>query len=95
MDEMLFTNIDISGAILAFIFTNLAQDQAFQDKLRHEVLAEKASSTVEAYISKQDTLLHYAILESMRVTPSMRMFRPRPGLCLLFLPTPKSRPLFD
>ncbi|RAQ53733.1 cytochrome P450 monooxygenase [Aspergillus flavus] len=73
LDEMLFTNIDITGSILALIFQHLAKDQAMQKKLRAEISAHRAQPgyTVGDYISKQNTLLHFSLLESIRVTPAM------------------------
>ena len=76
LDEMLFTNIDITGSILAFIFQHLAKDQTMQKKLRAEISTPRAQPgyTVGDYIGKQDTLLHFSLLESIHVTPAMCTF---------------------
>lgn len=70
---MLFANIDITGSIIAFIFVNLASNVAFQDKLRAEIKEQKQDKNYDyqTYITKQDTLLHYLTLESLRTTPAM------------------------
>jgi hypothetical protein len=70
---MLFTNIDITGSILALILKNLAKDQGFQEKLRGEIALQRSSPSygVADYIAKQNTFLHYVTMESIRVTPSM------------------------
>ena len=74
---MLFTNIDITGSILALILKNLAEDREFQKKLRGEIAQQKSSPSygVADYIAKQNTFLHYVIMESIRVTPSMCEYR--------------------
>jgi hypothetical protein len=73
---MLFSNIEITGSILAFTLINLAKNCAFQRKLLEEIRAkeEVRGYDVEEYVARQDTLLHYATLESIRVTPAMCMF---------------------
>lgn len=72
MDEILFTNIDVTSAVLNTIFNSLAVDQVFQKTLRAEISKEKSkeNSKVEAYIAKQDSLLNFLIMESMRLTPA-------------------------
>ncbi|KAF2686196.1 cytochrome P450 CYP5293A1 [Lentithecium fluviatile CBS 122367] len=78
VDEMLFANIDITGSIIAFIVVNLASNQSFQERLRVEIEKQKQSKSYnyESYITKQDTLLHYLTLESLRVTPAMYFSAP-------------------
>lgn len=70
---MLFFNIDITGAIVAFILVNLARNIPFQAKLRSEIAEQKSQASYDMieYIGRQDTLLHYVTLESIRVTPAM------------------------
>ncbi|GAB1194986.1 hypothetical protein APSETT444_004238 [Aspergillus pseudonomiae] len=57
----------------AFIFQHLAKDQTMQKKLRAEISTPRAQPgyTVGDYIGKQDTLLHFSLLESIHVTPAM------------------------
>ena len=71
---MLFTNIDITGSVLAFIFINIASDLPFQEALRAEIKERKgqASYNVADYIAEQKSLLHCVILESLRISPALR-----------------------
>jgi hypothetical protein len=73
---MLFSNIDITGSIMAFTLINVAKDSTFQNKLLSEIRAKEqtAGYDVGEYVARQDTLLHFATLESIRVTPAMCMF---------------------
>ncbi|KAL9045363.1 MAG: hypothetical protein Q9214_001576 [Letrouitia sp. 1 TL-2023] len=73
LDEILFTNIDITGSVLASIFINLALNVFFQETLRAELKARKsqASYTVADYIAQQDSLLHCVTLESLRISPAL------------------------
>ena len=76
LDEILFTNIDITGSVLAFIFINTARNAPFQEELRAEIKARKsqASYNVVDYIAQQDSLLHCVTLESLRISPALRKF---------------------
>lgn len=76
LDEILFTNIDITGSVLAFIFINLASNMPFQEALRAEVRARKsqASYTATEYIAQQNSLLHCVTLESPRISPALGKF---------------------
>ncbi|KAK3309852.1 cytochrome P450 monooxygenase [Chaetomium strumarium] len=70
LDEMLYTNIDITGLALARLLHNIAAHADFQARLRAEILGEKQQQSgysAAAYAGKQDTLLHYATLESLRL----------------------------
>ena len=71
---MLFTNIDITGSVLAFILINIASNMPFQEALRAEIKARKiqASYHVGDYIAEQNSLLHCVILESLRISPALR-----------------------
>jgi hypothetical protein len=61
---------------MAFTLINLAKDSALQGQLLAEIRAKEKEKgySVGEYVAKQDTLLHFATLESMRVTPAMCMF---------------------
>ncbi|KAI9849203.1 MAG: hypothetical protein M1838_000223 [Thelocarpon superellum] len=68
VDEILFTNIDVTSAVLAFVLINLAANRPFQDKLRTEIREQlaAASGDIGHYLAKTDTLLNYASMESVR-----------------------------
>ncbi|PYI09959.1 cytochrome P450 [Aspergillus sclerotiicarbonarius CBS 121057] len=74
LDEILFANVDVSSAVLNTMFSQLAATPAFQAALRTEILQWKKDTpddkNMTRYISKQDTLLNFAIMESMRLTPA-------------------------
>ncbi|KAJ5464097.1 hypothetical protein N7475_007232 [Penicillium sp. IBT 31633x] len=74
LDEILFANVDISSAVLSTLFSRLAANLAIQDALRDEISQWTGSTT--QYISKQDTLLNCAIMESMRLTPAFAFSLP-------------------
>lgn len=71
LDEILFANIDVSAAVLNTILTNLASHQSFQSRLRNEFAVRTAEGAVdiEKFLSKQDTLLNFTVMESMRLSP--------------------------
>ncbi|KAL1845185.1 hypothetical protein VTK73DRAFT_964 [Phialemonium thermophilum] len=87
IDEILFTNLDVTSAILAFLLINLSINQDAQAELREEILrhtrpASSSSSlssslsgddfgAIEDYIKKSDTLLEYTCLESTRLCPAV------------------------
>ncbi|EEP81630.1 predicted protein [Uncinocarpus reesii 1704] len=73
IDEMIFTNIDITGNVIAFMFTQLAKHPEFQQKLYEEIIAQKCESELDLkqYITQQSTLLHYLCLESVRLHPAI------------------------
>ncbi|KAM5467838.1 putative DNA helicase [Microsporum ferrugineum] len=72
IDEMLFTNIEVTGSILAYMFSQLAKHQDFQQRLYDEVLASKSAGELylRGYLGQQNTLLHYLTLESVRLRPA-------------------------
>ena len=76
LDEILFTNIDITGSVLAFIFINTARNAPFQEALQAEIKARKSqvSYDVAHYIADQNSLLHCVTLESLRISPALRKF---------------------
>lgn len=68
IDEILFANLDVTSAILAFLLINLAQNPEVQRELREEVLSRKGDES--AYIQQTDTLLEYTCMESTRLCPA-------------------------
>ena len=79
LDEILFANVDISSAVINSLLTHLAANQPFQDALRAEIAKQKnhASYSIAQYIAKQDSLLNYTVMESMRLTPAFCKFQLR------------------
>ena len=69
---MIFTNIDITASVLAFMLDKLAKHPDFQQKLYEEVVAQKAEEgfKLSNYVTRQTTLLHYLCLESIRLRPA-------------------------
>jgi Cytochrome P450 len=76
VDEILFANVDISSAVLNTILTQLAESMEFQSALRAEYQEQKTQESFDLvkYISKQDSLLNFLIMESMRLTPAFCKF---------------------
>ncbi|KAM3450545.1 hypothetical protein MY3296_006008 [Beauveria thailandica] len=71
VDELLFTNIDVTSTAVACLLLNIAENPDFQESLRQEMAQMKSDPSyhVQQYIAKRDVLLHYAILESLRMRP--------------------------
>lgn len=67
LDEMLFANLDVTTHVLTWIITLLADHTAAQDELRQEIQLNHAS--INDYISRKDSYLHFCFLESLRVRP--------------------------
>ena len=72
---MIFTNIGITGAILVFMFEQLAQDGNFQQRLYEEItsMTAKADFQLNSYISSSSTLLNYLCMEIVRLHPALGM----------------------
>ncbi|KAL7944855.1 cytochrome P450 [Trichoderma barbatum] len=72
VDEILYTNVEISAAVLKTLFTHLAKDQVFQQSLRLEIISQTAAedSDLAKYVAKTDSLLNFLVMESMRYTPA-------------------------
>ena len=85
LDEILFANVDVSSAVLNTLFEHLASNTTFQQRLCEEITAQTQTHTqtpsptsidtdttthTGKYLSKQDTLLHYAVMEAMRFSPA-------------------------
>jgi len=74
IDEILFTNVDVTSAVLAFLLLNLAANQDCQDDVRAE-MAEKlgpepSPGQIDDYLNESSTLLEYTCLESTRLCPA-------------------------
>ncbi|KZF25220.1 cytochrome P450 monooxygenase GliC2 [Xylona heveae TC161] len=68
--ESLFANLDVTTHVLASAIILLADNAKVQASLRSEFQKECASENdLEAYVSRKDTLLHYCLLESLRLQP--------------------------
>ena len=77
MDELLFTNIDVTSTVTASLLINISENQPFQAALREEIAAMQSqeSYNIKDYIAKKDALLHYAVLESIRLCPALCKYR--------------------
>ncbi|EJP64645.1 Cytochrome P450 CYP5293A1 [Beauveria bassiana ARSEF 2860] len=73
MDELLFTNIDVTSTVLAFLLINIAANQTFQSLLRDEIAAKQSqpSYNLSDYVLEKNSLLHYAAMESVRMSPAL------------------------
>ena len=67
LDEILFTNIDVTNTLFACVLINLARDREFQSALRQEIIT--CSHSLDSYITDDGALLHFAYLEALRVNP--------------------------
>lgn len=70
MDEILFTNVDVSSKVFATIFTNLANDISVQNALRAEIKSKRTELGDAKYLANTDTLLNRIVMESMRLSPA-------------------------
>jgi cytochrome P450 len=78
IDEILFTNVDVTSAVLAFLLINLAANEGCQDDLRAEMVREIQKSEsqlpdigrLQAYTTASDSLLEYTCMESVRLCPA-------------------------
>ncbi|KAL6230883.1 cytochrome P450 [Aspergillus navahoensis] len=65
LNEILFANVDVSSAVLNTLFEHLAANTAIQQKLRGEVEAHS-----------QNTLLNFAVMEAMCLSPAFAFSLP-------------------
>lgn len=72
LDEILFANVDVSSAVLNTLFTHLATGLTFQQSLHEEFRPQKSQITfnLSKYLSQTDSLLNFAVMESMRMSPA-------------------------
>ncbi|KAF7936254.1 uncharacterized protein EAE98_002473 [Botrytis deweyae] len=66
LDEMLFTNLDVTTNALTWLIILLGEITECQSKLRNEI---HDSIDIEAYCNRRDTFLHFCFLETLRVRP--------------------------
>ncbi|EOD44122.1 putative cytochrome p450 monooxygenase 2 protein [Neofusicoccum parvum UCRNP2] len=72
--ESLFANLDVTTHVITSCVILLADAPQVQAELRKE-FAEHAYD-VDGYLSKRDTLLHYCLLESLRLQPVLAFSLP-------------------
>lgn len=65
--ESLFANLDVTTHVMTSCVILLADNSKVTEDLRKE-FAENASD-IDTYLGKKDTLLHYCLLESLRLQP--------------------------
>lgn len=65
--ESLFANLDVTTHVMTSCVILLADNKAVTEDLRRE-FSEHADD-IETYLGKKDTLLHYCLLESLRLQP--------------------------
>ena len=67
MDEILFTNIDVTSAQFAYALINIGRTPASQNRLRTELQTLGTDhGTVTSFVRKDDTLLHKTYFEILR-----------------------------
>ncbi|KAJ5555318.1 Cytochrome P450 [Penicillium sp. DV-2018c] len=73
MDELLFTDIDVTSTVIAFLLINISANQSFQSSLREEIAAKQSQPfyNLRDYVMERETLLHYAAMESVRMSPAL------------------------
>ncbi|KAE8153685.1 cytochrome P450 [Aspergillus avenaceus] len=69
IDEILFTNIDVTSSMFAYCLINLGRQLGIQNSLRKEVREKPCTSDVFRYIQDENTLLHQVYLEILRNSP--------------------------
>ncbi|KAJ5988404.1 hypothetical protein N7481_003614 [Penicillium waksmanii] len=70
LDEIIFTNIDITSTIFAYCLINLAGHPNEQNNLRSEILSkENDIATLDRYLKEENTQLHHVYLELLRNNP--------------------------
>lgn len=77
IDEILFTNVDVTSTVLGFLLINLATNRDCQEELRAEILdcVDKCGSlsTIDrygSYLTASNTLLEFTCIESTRLYPA-------------------------
>ena len=72
LDEILFTNVDVSANVISTFLKNLAAAPQVQARLRSECSAWKTqpNSDIAKLVAKPETLLNCVVMESMRLSPA-------------------------
>ena len=72
LDEILFTNVDVSANVISTLLKNLAATPTAQDGLRSEIEVWKRQPDfdVAKLVAKPETLLNRIVMESMRLSPA-------------------------
>ena len=76
LDEIIWSNLDVTIAALAWILVHLAANLSIQHQLRDEISSFKSRSpnnnkdALDAYFSSPSTFLEACILESARLHPA-------------------------
>lgn len=65
--ESLFANLDVTTHVMTSCVILLADNAAVTGQLRREFTEHE--DNIEAYLGRKDTLLHYCLLESLRLQP--------------------------
>ncbi|MCJ1381495.1 hypothetical protein MMC17_004606 [Xylographa soralifera] len=99
IDEILFTNVDVTSTVLAFLLINLAATAPIQDQLRTEIQSWRSSESFEGYLAKSGTLLEHTCIESTRLCPatwfSLPEYSPNPKRIAGFLIPPSTPIIID
>lgn len=67
LDEILFANIDVTATVMAWSLVEMSLNLEEQERLREEILNQKGNS--DAYVTRNDTLLHRVFFEVLRLHP--------------------------
>ncbi|KAJ5909077.1 cytochrome P450 [Penicillium taxi] len=78
LDEILFTNVDVSARVLGTLFTHLSIRPSLQVLLRDEIQHWKHDPDLNLpkYMAQSDTLLNRMVMESMRHSPAFGFSMP-------------------
>lgn len=72
IDEILFANIDVTASVIAWTLIHIAQNANVQAELLDDLAARdamKPDDLFNDYICATDTMLHWTVVESMRLSP--------------------------
>ena len=70
LDEILFTNVDVSSKVFSTIFTKLACHPEVQSQLQAEIQTKRQEMGESKYLVSPETLLNRVVMESMRLSPA-------------------------
>ena len=77
LDEILFANLDVTTHVLSWMIVLLAENRQTQQELRDEASNTRRGDLLAHYLSKKDSLLHWCLLETLRLRPVSGMSRTR------------------